>query len=106
MTPGTSENIRVDASCTRCGCPAPPTAYIECEFHDNATTAKWIVEHTVDIGEDHCPGICDYFGVTFKAPEKPKPAATTDKLYRGAGGCICRPRQRGEDAPAAEGCRI
>ena len=82
MTPGTSENIRVDASLYEVRVPSAPTAYVECEFHDNATTAKWIVEHTVDIGEAIARGICDYFGVAFKAPEKPKPAATTDKLYR------------------------
>ena len=82
VTPGTSENIRVDASLYEVRVPSAPTAYIECEFHDNATTAKWIVEHTVDIGEAIARGICDYFGVTFKAPEQPKPAATTDKLYR------------------------
>ncbi len=81
VTPGTSENIRVDASLYEVRVPSAPTAYIECEFHDNATTAKWIVEHTVDIGEAIARGICDYFGVTFKAPEKPKPAAA-DKLYR------------------------
>ena len=73
---------RLDASLYEVRVPSAPTAYIECEFHDNATTAKWIVEHTVDIGEAIARGICDYFGVTFKAPEKPKPAATTDKLYR------------------------
>ena len=82
VTPGTSENIKVDASLYEVRVPSAPTAYIECEFHDNATTAKWIVEHTVDIGEAIARGICDYFGVTFKAPEKPKPAATIDKLYR------------------------
>lgn len=82
VTPGTSENIRVDASLYEVRVPSAPTAYVECEFHDNAATAKWIVEHTADIGEAIAHGICDYFGVTFKAPEKPKPAATTDKLYR------------------------
>ncbi len=82
VTPGTSENIRVDASLYEVRVPSAPTAYVECEFHDNAATAKWIVEHTVDIGEAIARGICDYFGVTFKEPEQPKPAATTDKLYR------------------------
>ena len=81
ITPGTSENIRVDASLYEVRVPSAPTAYIECEFHDNATTAKWIVEHTVDIGEAIARGICDYFGVTYKEQEQPKPA-TTDKLYR------------------------
>ena len=82
ITPGTSENIRVDASLYEVRVPSAPTAYIECEFHDNAATAKWIVEHTVDIGEAIARGICDYFGVTFKEKEQPKPAAATDKLYR------------------------
>ena len=82
VTPGTSENIRVDASLYEVRVPSAPTAYVECEFHDNATTAKWIVEHTVDIGEAIARGICDYFGVTYKEKEQPESAASTDKLYR------------------------
>ena len=86
ITPGTSENIRVDASIYEVRVPSAPTAYIECEFHDNAEAAKWIVEHTTDIGEAIAQGICDYFGVTFKEKEQPAPAKpetpTTDKLYR------------------------
>ena len=34
VTPGTSENIRVDASLYEVRVPSAPTAYIECEFHD------------------------------------------------------------------------
>ena len=84
ITPGTSENIRVDASLYEVRVPAAPTAYIECEFHDAVEGAKWIVENTVLIGETIARGICDYFGVTFKEPEQPKPAkpVTTDTLYR------------------------
>ena len=82
VTPGTSENIQVDASLYEVRVPSAPTAYVECEFHDNATTAKWIVEHTVDIGEAIARGICDYFGVTYKEKEQPESAASTDKLYR------------------------
>lgn len=83
VTPGTSENIRVDASLYEVRVPAAPTAYIECEFHDNATASKWIVENTGLIGETIARGICDYFGVAFKEKEQPKPAQPTgDKLYR------------------------
>ena len=81
VTPGTSENIRADASLYEVRVPAAPTAYIECEFHDNPAASQWIVENTKLIGEAIAHGICDYFGVTFKEPEQPKPA-TTDKLYR------------------------
>ena len=75
VTPGTSENIRVDASLYEVRVPSAPSAYIECEFHDNAATARWIVEHTVDIGEAIAHGICDYFGVTYKEKEQTKPTA-------------------------------
>ena len=81
MTPGTSENIRVDASLYEVRVPSAPTASVECEFHDNPTASKWIVENTGLIGESIAHGICDYFGVTFKEKEQPKPAAA-DKLYR------------------------
>lgn len=86
VTPGTSENIRADASLYEVRVPAAPTAYIECEFHDNPTASKWIVENTGLIGEAIARGICDYFGVTFQEPEQPKPVEpekpSTDKLYR------------------------
>lgn len=32
--------------------------YCECEFHDSPDTARWIVEHTDDIGEAICRGVC------------------------------------------------
>lgn len=82
VTPGTSENIRADASLYEVRVPAAPTAYVECEFHDNATTAKWIVEHTDDIGEAIARGICDYFGVTFKEKEQPAPVKSVDEVAR------------------------
>lgn len=86
VTPGTSENIRADASLYEVRVPAAPTAYIECEFHDNPTASKWIVENTGLIGETIARGICDYFGVTFQEKAQPKPVEpekpATDKLYR------------------------
>ena len=81
VTPGTSENIRVDDSLYEVRVPAAPTAYIECEFHDNPAASKWIVENTGLIGEAIAHGICDYFGVTFKEPEQPKPPAGAT-IYR------------------------
>ena len=73
LTPGTSENIKVNAELYEVRVPAAPTAYIECEFHDNAESAKWIVEHTAEIGEAIAHGICNYFGVIYKAEEEPAP---------------------------------
>lgn len=73
LTPGTSENIKVNSELYEVRVPAAPTAYIECEFHDNAESAKWIVEHTSEIGEAIAHGICNYFGITYKAEEEPTP---------------------------------
>ena len=86
VTPGTSENIRVDASLYEVRVPSAPTAYVECEFHDNPTASKWIVENTGLIGESIAHGICDYYGVTFKEPEQPKPSegATIYRVQVGA----------------------
>ena len=84
LSPGTSENIQVNQKLYEVRVPAAPTAYLECEFHDTVEGAKWIVENTVLIGETIARGICDYFGISFKEKEQPKPAepATTDTLYR------------------------
>lgn len=41
--------------------------YVECEFHDNATDAEWIINNVVNIGEAICKGICKAYGVTYKA---------------------------------------
>ena len=83
ITPGTSENIRVDASLYEVRMPSAPTAYVEVDFHDVPSVAKWIVEHTADIGEAIARGICDYLGVAFKAQAKPQTDTRgADKLYR------------------------
>ena len=69
-TPGTSENIRVDASLYEVRVPSAPTAYIEVDFHDVPAVAKWIVGNTELIGETIAHGICDYLGVAFKEASK------------------------------------
>ena len=70
ITPGTSENIRVDASLYEVRVPAAPTAYIEVDFHDVPEVAKWIIGNTELIGETIAHGICDYLGVAFKEASK------------------------------------
>ena len=105
LSPGTSENIQVNTKLYEVRVPAAPTAYIECEFHDTVEGAKWIVENTVLIGEAIAHGICDYFGVTFKEPEQPKPVEpASDVLYRvqiGAYKVKANAEKRLEEAKAA-----
>ena len=85
VTPGDSENIRADSSFYEVKVPSAPTAYCECEFHDNANTAKWIIENTTLIGETIAKGICNYFGITYKAggsASAPTQKPTSGELYR------------------------
>lgn len=87
ITPGTSESISAAPGLYEIKYPSAPTAYIEVDFHDNATAAKWIIEHIEDIAEAICHGVCDYFGYTYVAPkteqkeETKEEAATPDVLY-------------------------
>lgn len=80
ITPGTSESVQVNKTWYEMVNSWAPCVYCECEFHDNAESAKWIVEHTEDIGEAIAAGICDHFGVTYVAPAPSKPES--DTLYR------------------------
>lgn len=72
LTPGDSENIRVDATLYEVKYSNAPCVYIEVDFHDVARIAQWIIEHVEDIGEAICEGICKHFGVKYVAPEQPK----------------------------------
>lgn len=85
ITPGTSENIKVDTSLYEIRVPNAPTAYIEVDFHDNPAAAKWIVENTTLIGETIAKGICNYFGISFKTREeekKPTPAPAPTPAHK------------------------
>ena len=59
--------------------------YCECEFHDTIQGARWIVEHTTDIGEAIAKGLCEIWARPMsRRQEAPKPAepAQGDTLYR------------------------
>ncbi|MDO4811601.1 MAG: N-acetylmuramoyl-L-alanine amidase [Eubacteriales bacterium] len=87
FTPGTSESITANGDeLYEVRVPSAPTAYIEVDFHDVPSVAKWIIENTTNIGEKIAQGICNYLGVKFVAPAAPKPtsapAATGSTIYR------------------------
>ena len=86
LSPGTSENIQANSRLYEVRNPAAPSVYCECEFHDTVEGAKWIVEHTTEIGEAIAKGLCKYLGAKYvpAKQEAPKPAepAQSDTLYR------------------------
>ena len=45
------------------------TVYVEAEFHDVPAYAKWIIEHTTELGEGICKGVCAYYGIKYIQPQ-------------------------------------
>lgn len=41
--------------------------YTEVDFHDNAAIAKWLIENPQTVGEAFAKGVCQAFGVAYKA---------------------------------------
>lgn len=70
ITPGKSENVSAAPGLYEVKNTKAPCVYIEAEFHDVPDMAKWIIEHTEEIGEAICKGICNYYGVEYKVPVK------------------------------------
>ena len=81
FAPGTSENVSANNGLLEVNRPTAPTAYVEVDFHDVPSIAKWIIENTTAIGEKIAQGICKYFGVTYKtttsSTSTTKPATST-----------------------------
>ena len=71
VTPGKSENVKAYPGLYEVKKPKAPTVYIEVEFHDTVDGAKWIIEHTVDIGEAIAKGLCNALGVKFVPVQSP-----------------------------------
>ena len=74
VTPGSPDMVQAYPALYEIRVPKAPTAYIEADFHDVQAVADWIVDHTKDIAEAICEGVCDYFGVEYIAEEEQKEA--------------------------------
>ena len=74
VTPGSPDMVQAYPALYEVRVPKAPTAYIEADFHDVEAVADWVVDHTLDIAEAICKGVCDYFGVEYIAEEEQKEA--------------------------------
>lgn len=83
VSPGkTDYGVREYADLAELNATSATAVYVECEFHDNATLAKWIVNHVDDLGEAIAKGICKADGKSY-IKEKPAAApAKKDTIYR------------------------
>lgn len=85
ITPGTSDNITPRPGLNEVGGTVATTVYIEVGFHDNPTEAKWIVEHTTEIAEEICHGLCNHLGIEYKPAEhEQEPQAVLYRVQVGA----------------------
>lgn len=90
ITPGESDGITAYPGLYEVKAANASTAYIEVGFHDTEVEAMWIIEHTKEIAEAICNGLCNFYGVKYdqndaepKPEEKPteKPVVA-DRIYR------------------------
>lgn len=84
ITPGKSENVSAAPGLYEVKNTKAPCVYIEAEFHDVPDMAKWIIEHTEKIGEAICKGICNHYGVVYKAAPASEPENVIYKVQIGA----------------------
>lgn len=82
LTPGTSENITERPGLYEIKYTNAPCVYIEVDFHDVASVAKWIIENVEEIGEAIAKGICNYYGVAYKPAQAAEPAEKPKSIYR------------------------
>lgn len=79
LTPGSDYAIQTRTDLAELRSTKAIAVYVECEFHDTATGANFIIKNTTKIGEAIAKGICNYYGVTYKAATA---SASTGKIYR------------------------
>ena len=85
ITPGESESITPRPELYEVKMAAAPTVYIEVDFHDVPDVAKWIIEHTEEIGEAICKGICNYYGVEYQPPVVEERRMTVAEISKALG---------------------
>ncbi len=84
ISPGKDYALRYRTDLFELSVPQAMSLYLEVEFHDTKTGSDWIRNNITNIGEAIAKGMCNYFGVTYKAPSntpsKPE-TGDTKKLY-------------------------
>ena len=77
ISPGADYSLKYRPELAELNSTNAIAVYIEVEFHDTKTGAKWIIENTKNIAKHIAKGICNYYGVTQKN-EKDK----VEEMYR------------------------
>lgn len=70
VTPGKDYAIQVRNDLAELSQTKAIAVYCECEFHDTAVGAKFIIDHTSEIAEAIAKGVCNFYGVRYIATSK------------------------------------
>ena len=76
LTPGSSDGVSSYPSLYEIQQSNAQCSYLELGFHDNAAEAQYIIDHTQELGEAICKGVCNHYGVKYVA-QTSKPTQTT-----------------------------
>lgn len=84
LTPGKDYAIQTRTDLSELKNTTAVAVYIECEFHDTKVGSDFIIKNTTKLGEAIAKGICNYYGVTYKAPtaQTEKPTTAKKTVYR------------------------
>lgn len=78
LTPGTSDGLSKQTF-YELGSSTAPCAYLELGFHDAKKEAQYIIDHTQELGEAICKGVCNHYKVKYVAPKSAGKPATEDE---------------------------
>lgn len=83
VTPGAIDyGVREFADLAELNSTSAIGVYIEVDFHDNRSIAKWLIENAKTVGEAIAKGVCDAYGVKYTpVPIDPTPIKP-DVFYR------------------------
>ena len=85
ITPGKSDGISEYPKLYEIANSDAICVYIEVGFHDNPEEAQWIIDHTQDIAEAICRGLCNHYGVKYipaNAEPQPEVKPAEKTIYR------------------------
>lgn len=88
LSPGETEyGVRANSGLYEVKNATATCVYVECEFHDRADLAEWIVAHTTELGEAIARGVCEGYGVPYVEPSDASgtpdtPEAPASVFYR------------------------
>ena len=69
VMPGTSDGLSAQPQLYEIRASDAPCAYLEIGFHDNPEEAQFIIDHTKEIAQAICRGICNHFGQEYVTQE-------------------------------------